>query len=680
MKILVLLVTVLAICVVREFKSSHAQNSQWAAKESPVVPLQTKIPRKPVFLRRMTWAGYTDISYKCYKAEEGTPPIDHYWRWFDANGVMGNVTSSPNAPQKVSLDKDGSLVLQLRDDYRYRTYQCVYGNQYGVALTPKLRLKKSVLIGYETTKSSNYTVEVGDGFVARCEYISPGSPPGDFYWIQYDPVTKAETDLPAKRFFVNDEGSLIIPIVRDSDQKTYQCKNSNKVLKLVATVGTVHLKVKKNPNTGFGLPSQKGIRALYHSKFSSDAMFKEPFKLECVFSGIPQPKVTWKSPRGEIREGYSWEFASIAEADDGAFTCQAQNQYETLQPITMTVVVNGPPIWVSVPPRKLIVTEGSTVEFRCIARSVLNREKLVPVWTRNGNILKLRPFQAKDRLSLNGNGTILKFSDVRKSTDICNFQCSYSNKYGEIFHSTSFNVILKTQVILAPESQVISRGDVAVFNIKANVDALLSDKTKYTWYLRGNEIQTFAYTDIKIFPNYTLIINTTEMDEDRFEMFLGNYSVVIDNTVEVIVKFAILSKKPVTGGANMQDAGLDAKWIALIVAIVLFFIIFILLLCILFNRQSGDDYSVDKKERKAGHDPEKELADSGFHDLPRADDDPGVQNGDKISMSSAGKSIASDTDSMGEYSDTDGGSRFNEDGSFIGAYQRHETKGNESNV
>lgn len=41
----------------------------------------------------------------------------------------------------------------------------------------------------------------------------------------------------------------------------------------------------------------------------------------------------------------------------------------------------------------------------------------------------------------------------------------------------------------------------------------------------------------------------------------------------------------------MQSAGLDAKWIALIVALVLFFIIFILLLCILFNRQSGDDYS-----------------------------------------------------------------------------------------
>lgn len=28
-------------------------------------------------------------------------------------------------------------------------------------------------------------------------------------------------------------------------------------------------------------------------------------------------------------------------------------------------------------------------------------------------------------------------------------------------------------------------------------------------------------------------------------------------------------------------------------------------------------FTVDKKERKAGHDPEKELADSGFHDLPR---------------------------------------------------------------
>ena len=40
----------------------------------------------------------------------------------------------------------------------------------------------------------------------------------------------------------------------------------------------------------------------------------------------------------------------------------------------------------------------------------------------------------------------------------------------------------------------------------------------------------------------------------------------------------------------------------------------------LYDNMSHDNFpviSVDKKERKAGHDPEQELKDSGFHDVGR---------------------------------------------------------------
>lgn len=101
---------------------------------------------------------------------------------------------------------------------------------------------------------------------------------------------------------------------------------------------------------------------------------------------------------------------------------------------------------------------------------------------------------------------------------------------------------------MAPENQVISRGDVAIFPIEFKVDPLVKDDTDLIWRLNGNKIETFDMSDIQILSNWSLLVNTSQMDEDRFKMFLGNYSITIDNGVEVVVKYALLKQNPATGG------------------------------------------------------------------------------------------------------------------------------------
>jgi len=102
--------------------------------------------------------------------------------------------------------------------------------------------------------------------------------------------------------------------------------------------------------------------------------------------------------------------------------------------------------------------------------------------------------------------------------------------------------------------------------------------------------------------------------------------------------------------------------------------LFLVLLIVLINcyvqKNRGEQYYVDEKERKAGHNPEEELAEYGFSDYSRADQNP--IKGSRASMNFSDKPMESDTGSLDEYGDIDPG-RYNEDGSFInGQYgQKH---------
>ncbi|XP_014784457.1 neuroglian [Octopus bimaculoides] len=644
----------------------HHVSAQWDVRESPVI--KDTFPDKTFYVNQKL-TTFWQINYPC-EVSKGKPEPRIFWEWFLDGTYQGKIDS-----------KTGDRVLNgtrlsLKNINQNERYRCVAENKYGTALSKKIHIIQSRTAEFDIEQKIAYTIAktAGENLVMKCRLIKQGQPIGSFHW-----QTNGKRIIENKRVYTNEEGSLIFTYVQLSDLNSYTCYNYNPNQVTTKAGGWTNLTV--NPLLSNALPNEAPLKKLYSTNSGSIAMFGTKFIIQCMYGGIPIPEIMWESPVAVPRNEpyHTLVINNVTEAHNGCYKCIATSVRTAETEICIDV--RGPPIWVIEPPNEITVTEKSDVVFHCKARSLKGGKELnPPEWMRNGKPLSLRPGGMINRLSLSLDGSSLTFSDVRKSTDICNFQCTYKNDYGEIFADISFNVILKTEILMAPENQVISRGDVAVFPIDFRVDPLVKDKTKLIWKLNGNMIETFAIEDVRILQNWTLIVNTSEMDEDRFKMFLGNYSITINNSIEVVIKYAILKQNPATGGTTMQSAGLDAKWIALIVALVLFFIIFILLLCILFNRQSGDNYSVDKKERKAGHNPEKELADSGFHDLPRTDDDPGLKKPDNLSISSTGKSIASDTDSMGEYSDNDAGSRFNEDGSFIGAYQSHESKGNESNV
>ena len=112
-----------------------------------------------------------------------------------------------------------------------------------------------------------------------------------------------------------------------------------------------------------------------------------------------------------------------------------------------------------------------------------------------------------------------------------------------LFYSLSVN----TEVITAPKSYTISKGDVVTFDIVVTTDPLKEKVLTYTWNLNGRKIEFLDLSDIYILGNNSLVVNTTEMDNNRFQLVLGNYSVEIGNEVEVVTRYASLMGNPTNG-------------------------------------------------------------------------------------------------------------------------------------
>ncbi|KAJ8322337.1 hypothetical protein KUTeg_000808, partial [Tegillarca granosa] len=164
-------------------------------------------------------------------------------------------------------------------------------------------------------------------------------------------------------------------------------------------------------------------------------------------------------------------------------------------------------------------------------------------------------------------------------------------------------------------------------------------------------------------------INAENLQGSEIYQVIGVYTVVIRHKYEnktLTSEFTTDSTiEPPIPTVGPQLAAFDFWILAVVLGCLVLFVVIILIICLCY-RNRGGTYPVDKKEVEAGHDPEKELKESGFHDLSRADDfdNPGYDN---VSLSSL-KPIESDEDSMGDYEGEIDVSKFNEDGSFIGLY------------
>jgi len=285
--------------------------------------------------------------------------------------------------------------------------------------------------------------------------------------------------------------------------------------------------------------------------------------------------------------------------------------------------------------------------------------------------LKMGQHSNPTKYRLSGDNKRLTIMKVKKASDIQCVQCEMTNSEDTTWGDACLTVILPIKIETKPAArQEIDHGDKIDLTVTASGDS--STPLKYKWEFKNETYQTDAPPFVVYDPDTKLAyINTSSLTEAQYDTIGGVYrrTTFHEYQTEVVEVEVVLKDKPVQ--APIAAASVDMWIIGLIIGLLFLLIVILIIIFVICRKKQEGDYNVDKKETGAGLDPEKELKDKGFNDYSRPDYDdydyPDKKPRGDLEYDDV--PIGGDDESLGEYGDEDD-THFNEDGSFIGIYQK----------
>lgn len=566
-------------------------------------------------------------------------------------------------------------------------YQCFASNTWGTALSDIVELKLATMFMDTSQDVEQIQVLHGDPTTMRCGAVKSVPQASFSWWISESQLDDDMEELPLNSRTVQDEdGSLHFSYVLPGDSRggnIYRCRSYNS--RLDSLQGGSYKKIDVIPNS----PQEKIPTIMY----SSMSRVTEPYMtalvgrelvLKCAFAGYPSITYSWNfngapapSHLLQVEHKSTLVLKSVRMSDEGRYTCNGVNKAGKGQEDIPVKVFEAPNFNVDdEKPHDTTVTEGEDAHFYCRAAG---KPKPTIQWMKNGvDLPEPAPgtkimFDGDDRSHLI---IVHVCKECDSGGDLMTIQCRADNDHGYAFAGGFLNVILRTEIITEPEDVLLeSYEDYAEFSCEATTDDGTLDQLTYSWKFK-NEWLILHYDPDDSSRRITRdkAIYTTEhgkhlyVDTEHKEIgdYEGVYTCVADNGHSSDERNASLTL-PAGPRPAVTEGGIgDIWWIFIIIALILLLLILLLCCCLCMQRNKGDTYPIDEKERAQGNDPEKELADSGFHDYQRPEDGP--MKGSRASLSSTIKLDSDDDEaSLAEYGDIDTG-KFNEDGSFIGQY------------
>ncbi|KAL8570002.1 hypothetical protein ACOMHN_056434 [Nucella lapillus] len=621
----------------------------------------------------------------------GKPTPTYEWRFKDAL-----VTSQHPPGGNVSFDQSTG-VLKINGLQKGQTglYNCRAINTHATAMSPSINIQMSSLAPtWPDIQLREVSGTQGDYLEMRCDSNLPEhSGTNNFKW--YRRSQKNIEMTPTDRIFIDEKGTLhftSLEVSDDEDDLAYSCALSNalsgsivmgsRVNLIVSSIGSVsqvkpQLKYRSGVRTGSGPYTVTWVKG-------------QPGRLECFFSGNPVPTVTWKqkskvssdilnNDHFQIKEnGRVLEMEDVSLDDDTTFWCTGTNSQGTGQG-EIRVNVTSAPVWVQ-PLETKIKPQVQNVPFHCKAKSMYGeRAPDLPVWFKNGETMAKR--NTSEHL-FSPDGRTLTVLSVTKDKSIACYQCLVRNSVGELYGQGCLNVVLPLTIITRPPSeQEITKGDVINFTVVATSDPLFFKALTYEWEFRNKTYTKEASPPFVVYDIWSrrATLNTSKLNDEQLENITGLYRRFVYHVdpspyqrqeIDVMVTLKV---EPGPAAAGFQ------YWIiGLILAIIIILLVLIICCCVICRRKMQEgDYPVDRKETAAGLDPEKEVKEGGFPDLSRAPDDNPKKPG-QFDMD--GQSLRDDE----SFASTEYGgeefSRFNEDGSFLGAYVSKDKDKNKQSV
>lgn len=388
-------------------------------------------------------------------------------------------------------------------------YQCFAENEYGVATSNSVFMRKAELNSFKNTQPDTLTGNEGDPFKLTCQ-PPDGWPKPKVYWVILYTTDGLKT-INNSRMTVDPEGNLWfsnLTIQDSSDNFFYACaaasstkleyKLGNRVLLNVLSTGVSASQNKHEPEMQ------------YVTKRNEVAYRGKTAELFCIYGGTPLPQTVWSKdgriiqPSERISQGNygkSLVIKAVDFNDNGTYTCEVSNGVGTAKTYSISLRVLAVPYF-TVEPEIQTAAEGETVEFNCEASGVPEPEIK---WIHNGKPIAESP--------PNPRRTVLKNKIIIENLskkDTGNYGCNATNSLGYVYKDVYVNVLA-----LAPEITEPPRDMQAVVGKDVNMTCKVfgAPKPAVKWVQNDKELTGGKYT---VLSNGDLHIAGVQHNDEGF--------------------------------------------------------------------------------------------------------------------------------------------------------------------
>ncbi|KFP01647.1 Hemicentin-1, partial [Calypte anna] len=411
-------------------------------------------PRVVISPKNQTFLEGSEVSIRC--SATGYPKPTVVWTHND----MFIIDSS-----RFRLTPEGTLIIRRAAPKDAGIYGCLASNSAGTEkqISTLTYIEAPTL----TVVQNEILVALGDTTTMECK--PTGTPHPQVKWF------KGDLELRESAFLIIDphRGLLKIQETQDLDAGDYTCVATNDAGR---ASGKITLDVGSPP-----------IFTQEPSDESAD--IGSNLTLQCYVQGYPEPRVKWRRLNGASLFSRPFAVSSISQlrtgalsihnlwvSDEGAYICEAENQFGRIQSRPATITVTGlVPPQIGVSPATANVIEGQQLTLPCVllAGNPLPDQR----WIKNSVVLVPNPY-----INIRGDGS-LHLERVRLQ-DGGNYTCMASNVAGTSNKTTTVNVYVLP--IIQHGQQIFSTIEGIPVTLPCKASGV--PKPSIMWSKKGEEI------------------------------------------------------------------------------------------------------------------------------------------------------------------------------------------------
>uniref|UniRef100_A0A4W4EWA4 Matrix-remodelling associated 5b n=1 Tax=Electrophorus electricus TaxID=8005 RepID=A0A4W4EWA4_ELEEL len=246
-----------------------------------------------------------------------------YISWMLPSRTVVHMVST--GEQRIMLLGNGTLHIKQTSYPDRGDYKCIASNVAG-ADSAVVRLHVAALPPViQQKKEENYTISEGQTVHIHCS--AKGAPTPSIRWVTASGMQIRPSQFINSNLFVFPNGTLYIRSSVEKDSGTYECVALNGV---GAIKRSVSLLVKRNSTTA---------KITSTSPQRMDISYGGNLSLDCRASGIPEPRIIWRTPMKKLIDAhYSFDprmkvfdngtltIKSVTDQDQGGYLCVARNK------------------------------------------------------------------------------------------------------------------------------------------------------------------------------------------------------------------------------------------------------------------------------------------------------------------------------------------------------------------